>query len=197
MALGESVSYGYTPGDMNHANSVSDHPTTTPPPAAGTSAEHDAALAERLRSRLRGGLPAHLGMELVEIPAGGMVLQMPVRAEHGAANGYLHAGAVVSLADTACGFGCLAHLPPGANNFTTIELKSNFLSTTLEGVIIARATLRHAGRRTQIWDAEVHTAELSQTAKSDATQSGAVQPGATESRLLVLFRCTQMILYPS
>ena len=38
-----------------------------------------------------------------------------------------------SLADTAAGYGRVANLLPGANGFTTIELKSNHLATALDG----------------------------------------------------------------
>lgn len=128
-----------------------------------------------LARRLQGGLPGHLGLELVELSPGALTLQMNIQSYHIAANGYLHAGAVVTLADTACGFGCLANLPAGAHSFTTIELKSNFLRTATSGVIHAVARLTHGGRRTQVWDATVHDGE---------------------SQTLALFRCTQMILYP-
>ena len=99
---------------------------------------------------------------------------MTLTESHMATNGYLHAGAVVTLADTSCGFGCISHLPEGATNFTTIELKSNFLRTTTRGTIRSEAKLVHAGRRTQVWDATV-TDE--------------------EGRTLALFRCTQMLIY--
>lgn len=156
---------------MNHAKH-------TAFPAAG--GENSRAVTEELSARLRAGLAGHLGIELVAAGPGQMTLQLTIASIHTAANGYLHAGTVVTLADTACGFGCIANLPPRADNFTTVELKSNFLSTTLEGVIMAYATLRHAGSRTQIWDAEVRTAATSNHPE----------------RLLALFRCTQMILYP-
>ncbi|RIK47672.1 MAG: hypothetical protein DCC57_14030 [Chloroflexi bacterium] len=102
-------------------------------------------------------------------------MQVTIRPHHLAANGYLHAGTVVTLADTACGFGCLASLPEGAHNFTTIELKSNFLRTATSGRLRATATLVHGGRRTQVWDATVVD---------------------DDERTLALFRCTQMLLYP-
>jgi uncharacterized protein (TIGR00369 family) len=69
-----------------------------------------------------------------------------------AGNGYLHSGAVVSLADTACGYAILRNLPDGASGFTTIELKSDFLGTTLEGDVICVAKPVHKGRTTQVWD---------------------------------------------
>jgi 1,4-dihydroxy-2-naphthoyl-CoA hydrolase len=119
-------------------------------------------------------LPGLLGIEVLEITAGRARLAMPVTPHHFAPNGYLHAGALVSLADTACGYGCVASLPQDATGFTTLELKSNHLGTAREGAVEALATLFHGGRSTQVWDAQV-------------TFNG---------KPIVLFRCTQMILYP-
>lgn len=119
-------------------------------------------------------LPGTLGLEVLEIAPGHAQLRMPVTQAHFAPNGYLHAGALVTLADTACGYGCVASLPEGASGFTTIELKSNHLGTARDGFVEAVATLFHGGRTTQVWDAQV-------------TAGG---------KTIVLFRCTQMILYP-
>jgi 1,4-dihydroxy-2-naphthoyl-CoA hydrolase len=151
---------------MNHH----EHPVAGERPALANSDLHTL-----LVQRLRGGLPGRLGLELVEARHGYLCAQMLLQPHHLAANGYLHAGSVVSLADTACGFGCIASMPAGAQNFTTIELKSNFLRTVTEGMIRVEATLVHGGRRTQVWDATVVDAE---------------------NRSLALFRCTQMMLYP-
>ena len=138
-----------------------------------------------LADRLRRGLGGHLGIELVEARRGYLVTQITVADQHMAANGYLHAGAVVTLADTACGFGCFASLPAGAHSFTTVELKSNFLRTVGPGAVIrAEARLIHDGRRTQVWDATVYEATV-----YDAEQS------AGERKPLALFRCTQMLIY--
>jgi uncharacterized protein (TIGR00369 family) len=99
---------------------------------------------------------------------------MALDDRHMAPNGYLHAAAIVGLADTACGYGCILRLPDGGIGFTTIELKTNFLRTANAGTIACEATLVHGGRTTQIWDAVV-TDE--------------------QERTLALFRCTQLILY--
>jgi uncharacterized protein (TIGR00369 family) len=83
---------------------------------------------------------------------------------------------VVSLADTAAGYGCMGSLPDGATGFTTIEMKTNFLGTLLEGAMVAEARLVHGGRTTQVWDCDV-------------TDQATGKP-------LAIFRCTQLILYP-
>jgi 1,4-dihydroxy-2-naphthoyl-CoA hydrolase len=121
-------------------------------------------------------LPGHLGVVITEVSASRVSGEMPVLESVMAPNGYLHAGAIVTLADTVSGYGCVANLPADAAGFTTIELKSNHLGTTLDGTIVAVATPLHRGKTTQVWDAVVTHKE--------------------SGRTLAVFRCTQMILYP-
>jgi uncharacterized protein (TIGR00369 family) len=111
-----------------------------------------------------------------EISEGLVSGEVAIRKALLAPNGYLHAGTVVAFADTLSGYGCISHLPEGAENFTTIELKTNFLNTAREGTLYGEARAVHLGRSTQVWDAVVTHGE--------------------ERRKLALFRCTQMILYP-
>jgi 1,4-dihydroxy-2-naphthoyl-CoA hydrolase len=117
--------------------------------------------------------PGLVGVDVVEARDGAVTARLPLRPEHLAPNGYLHAGAVVTLADTACGYGCILSLPPDAAGFTTIELKTNFIRTAREGTLTCEARRVHAGRTTQLWD---------------ATVTGA------EGDVLALFRCTQLVL---
>lgn len=124
----------------------------------------------------KGTLPDLLGITITAVEEGQLRGELAIQSQHLAPNGFLHAGTVVTLADTVCGYACFAHLPEGASNFTTIELKSNHLGTAREGVITATATLVHAGRTTQVWDA---------TVANQAT-----------GKTIALFRCTQMVLYP-
>ena len=131
---------------------------------------------ERLNERSAGRLPGLFGYRLMTIEEGMLVAELDIRPELLAPNGYLHAATIVALADTACGYGCIAHLPEGAENFTTIELKTNFLGTAREGTLKCVAKPAHLGRTTQVWDATV-------------TRHG---DGGT----IALFRCTQMVLWP-
>lgn len=48
-------------------------------------------------------LPGHLGMEVLEIESDKVRIRMEVARHKCAWNGFLHAGALISLADTACG----------------------------------------------------------------------------------------------
>lgn len=131
---------------------------------------------QHLTERQRGFLPGHLGLEWLEARPGFTKGRFDVKQHHLAPNTFLHAASVIALADSASGYGCVISLPEGAMNFTTIELKSNFLGTTREGGVGVEAKLTHGGRTTQVWDAVV-TAEAT-------------------GKTIALFRCTQMILYP-
>jgi 1,4-dihydroxy-2-naphthoyl-CoA hydrolase len=131
---------------------------------------------EQLNQRSIKHLPAHLGIVITATGPGELSAELAVHQHLMAPNGFLHAGSIVTLADTAAGYGCIANLPEGANGFTTIELKSNHLGTAREGMIECTARAVHLGRTTQVWDAVVTHRETGKT--------------------LALFRCTQMILYP-
>ncbi|REK21102.1 MAG: PaaI family thioesterase [Actinobacteria bacterium] len=133
-------------------------------------------VAELLRAAGADKLPGHLDLELVEIAEGTAEMRCELKPFHSAPNGYLHAASIIALADTCAGYGCVGNFPEGATGFTTIELKTNFFGTLMEGALHATAKMVHGGKTTQVWDAEV---------KAEAT-----------GKTLALFRCTQLILYP-
>ena len=121
-------------------------------------------------------LPAHLGLVITEVSTERILAELPVTQTLMAPNGFLHAGSLVTLADTCAGYGCVVNLPAGASGFTTIELKSIHLGTTRDGTVVCDARPVHLGKTTQVWDATVTHRE--------------------SGKVLVLFRCTQMVLYP-
>ena len=103
---------------------------------------------ERFNRIGAGKLPGHLGIVITEVSAARVSGELPVVESVMAPNGYLHAGTIITLADTVSGYGCIANLPADATGFTTIELKSNHLGTTLDGTIVAVATPVHCGKTT-------------------------------------------------
>ena len=131
---------------------------------------------EQLNRRGTGFLPGYMGVVITKLDDKELHAELAIQPHHIAPNSYLHAGTVITLADTSCGYGCVAHLPQGASGFTTLELKANFLGTAREGAIACLARPVHLGRTTQVWDSEV-------------TLEG------TETRI-ALFRCTQLVLWP-
>ena len=124
-----------------------------------------------------GFLPDYLGLVVTETGGGEVKCEIVIEGHHLAVlNGFLHAGTVLTLADTACGIGCFVHLPKDASSFATIEVKSNLLATAREGTLQCSAQAVHLGKSTQVWDATVVHKE--------------------SGRKLALFRCTQFIIYP-
>jgi uncharacterized protein (TIGR00369 family) len=134
------------------------------------------SVVKKLNERGVGTLPGLIGIEVLKAEKGRLESRLVLREELMAPNGYLHAATIVALADTSCGYGTFVSLPEGAEGFTTVEIKSNFLGTKRVGAIGCEAKLAHGGRTTQVWDATVADAE--------------------GGKPLALFRCTQLILYP-
>ncbi|WGS23648.1 MULTISPECIES: PaaI family thioesterase [unclassified Bradyrhizobium] len=133
-------------------------------------------LVEHINASQAGSLPALLEFQWVEAERGRVRGRFNVAKKHFSPHGLLHGATIVALADSACGFGCLASLPEGATGFATGELKTNFIGAAREGIVSCEARLIHAGRTTQVWDAEI---------RSEAA-----------GKAIALFRCTQMLLYP-
>jgi 1,4-dihydroxy-2-naphthoyl-CoA hydrolase len=130
---------------------------------------------ERFNSAGVGKLPGHLGIVIIAVSTAEVIGELPVVRTLMAPNGYLHAGSVVTLADTCAGYGCVVNFPAGATGFTTIELKSNHVGTAREGTLIGVARPAHLGKTIQVWDTIVRHKE--------------------SGKAVAMFRCTQMILY--
>jgi 1,4-dihydroxy-2-naphthoyl-CoA hydrolase len=123
-----------------------------------------------------GKLPEHLGFLVTEVSDGRVVGRFSVRADLVSHTGYLLAGVGLTLADLLCAYGVSTAWPEGANNFTTAEVKCNFIGTAVEGEVEITASLIHSGRTTQLWDAEMIS--------------------LASGRRIALFRATQIMLYP-
>jgi uncharacterized protein (TIGR00369 family) len=117
--------------------------------------------------------PGLLGMRIVELRHGYGRVDMDIDERHLRVRAdTLHAGAVVSLADSVCGGACQASLPDG-KTFLTVELKANLVSTTGSGTLVAEATAVHMGKRTHVWEARVTR---------------------DDGKLIAMFVCTQLII---
>ena len=140
-----------------------------------TDAAADAvAHAERMTTFFAPLVPGQLGCVFDSVEPGLVVGHLDVTPPLIAGTGFLFAPAVVALADTCAAVGCGANLADG-ESFTTVELKTNFLSSARVGErVTCRCVPAHIGRQTHVWDAEV--------------------TNETTGRKMALFRCTQMIL---
>ena len=119
--------------------------------------------------------PGHMGIVVTSVEDGKIFMEMPIRPEFFAPNGYVHGGSIVTLADTAAGYATVLNLPEGARSFTTVELKTNFVGAAKEGTLECERILDHKGRTTQVWRIIVRHKE--------------------KQKNVAIFTCTNLILY--
>jgi len=133
-------------------------------------------LVDQLNTFTANKHPGSVGIKLdrceADVVTGGFTVTEPVVA----GTGFLWAPVVITLADWLCAAAMSANLPENVS-FTTVELKTNFLGSATVGQRVSGiATPKHKGRTTQVWDVEVSNDD--------------------SGKVIALFRCTQMLLYP-
>jgi uncharacterized protein (TIGR00369 family) len=97
---------------------------------------------------------AALGATLEEVGPGRIAIAAPFRAEHAQQNGFLHAGVLTSIADSACGYAALT-LAPAGYDVLAVEFKINLLRPAVAPRVLARAEVIRAGRTLTVARADV------------------------------------------
>ena len=126
-------------------------------------------LLDALQSRLP-EYPRALGMEYTEVSTDRLVAEITVREDMANGNGTIHGGALMTFADTLGAMATILNIPRDKST-TTLESKTNFIGPAPVGTrLIGEATPLHRGRRTQIWETKITTAEGKLVAKVTQTQ---------------------------
>jgi 1,4-dihydroxy-2-naphthoyl-CoA hydrolase len=100
------------------------------------------------------------GITFIEADKDRVVAQMVVRPDLCTLSRSIHGGAVMAFADSVGAAATVINLPEDAKGTTTIESKTNFIGGAKEGTTVtATATPVHRGRRTQVWQTRIETAE--------------------------------------
>lgn len=86
-----------------------------------------------------------LGATLVSVESGAVEITIPFRADLTQQNGFLHAGVITSVLDSACGYAALSVAPEEAN-VLSVEFKVNLLSPAVGERFVARARVKRAGK---------------------------------------------------
>lgn len=121
---------------------------TTPP---------DPNYAARVRASFdRQALMATIGATLDDVKPGAVTIRLPFREDLTQQHGFLHAGAVASVADSACGYAALSLMPADAG-VLSIEFKINMLSPAKGDAIVARGEVIRAGRKIMVCRADVYS----------------------------------------
>ena len=95
-----------------------------------------------------------LGAELSLVAPGVIEITLPYRADLAQQHGYLHAGIVTTIADTACGYAAYSLMPSGSE-VLSVEFKVNLLRPAQAETFVARAEVIKAGRTLTVVRADV------------------------------------------
>ena len=93
----------------------------------------------------KNGFPGLVGLEALQVDEQLVKIRLNISEAHLAPNGAVHAAVLVTLADSACGYGSIALLPEGAKAHATIELKCNFVGAADMNPVVCEAVPRHLG----------------------------------------------------
>ena len=100
------------------------------------------------------GLMTTLGARLSRVDAGFVDIELPIHAGITQQHGFVHAGAVAAIADSACGYAA-ATLMPADTGVLAVEFKINLMAPAAGDVLIARARVLRAGRTLSVCQADV------------------------------------------
>lgn len=96
-----------------------------------------------------------IGAELTEVREGAVTIELPFRSDLTQQHGFIHAGIVTMIVDTACGYAAFSLMPPTAA-VLTVEYKVNFISPAIGEKLIARGRVLKPGRTLMVCHGEVH-----------------------------------------
>jgi uncharacterized protein (TIGR00369 family) len=100
-------------------------------------------------------LMSTIGAEMTRVAPGEVTIELPFRDGLAQQNGFLHAGVVTAIADSACGYAAQTLMPAG-KDVLTVEFKLNLLAPAVGDRFIAVATVVRAGRTLTVVRADVH-----------------------------------------
>jgi uncharacterized protein (TIGR00369 family) len=102
-----------------------------------------------------------LGASLGRVELGLAEISLPFSAHLCQQDGFLHAGVVTTIVDSACGYAAYTHMPVGSR-VLAVEFKVNFLSPAVGETFLARATVKKAGRTLSVCQGDVFAYQAGQ-----------------------------------
>jgi uncharacterized protein (TIGR00369 family) len=114
---------------------------------------------------------------ITSLAPGEVEITMPMRAGLSQQDGFVHAGVITAIVDSACGYAALS-LTPAGHEVLTIEYKINFLSPAIGDHFVARGRVTRAGKTITVCSGEV------------TAQSG------DQSNLIASMLATMMVIGP-
>lgn len=95
-----------------------------------------------------------LGARLTHVGPGVADIELPFRLDLTQQHGFVHAGIVATIADSACGYAAYTLMPPDAA-VLSVEFKVNLLSPAKGELVVARGRVRKSGRTISVCEGDV------------------------------------------
>ena len=98
---------------------------------------------------------ATIGAEMISVGRGSVEIRFPFSAKLTQQHGFVHAGAITSILDSACGYAALSVAPEEAE-VLSVEFKVNLMAPGIGESLVARATVKRAGKRLVVCSADAY-----------------------------------------
>ncbi len=131
-----------------------------------------------------------IGASIVSVELGEVVIRLPFREGISQQDGFVHAGVITTIVDSACGYAAMTLMPKEAR-VLTIEFKSNFASPAIGDEFIAKGTVKKSGNTIMITTGEVYAHTVSPENNDDEKYN---QP--EKGKLVSLMQASMMVLHP-
>lgn len=132
----------------------------------------NASFAEEIKeSFARQSVMQLIGAKLTRIEPGVIEINLPYRTDLAQQHGYLHAGIVSTIADSACGYAAYSLMPAGSE-VLSVEFKVNLLRPALGEHFVARAEVIKAGKTLSVVRADVFAFSKDKEDELIATMQG-------------------------
>jgi uncharacterized protein (TIGR00369 family) len=96
-----------------------------------------------------------IGGELTRVEPGVIEITLPYRTDLTQQHGYIHAGVITTIADSACGYAAYTLMPQGSD-VLAVEFKVNLMRPAKGETFVARAEVIKSGRTLTVVRADVH-----------------------------------------
>ena len=114
---------------------------------------------ESLNAMMGESVSAYLGMRFIEIGSDFLIMEMPVTPRAHQPMGLLHGGVSAYLLETIGSVGSSLIVDISKEHPVGLEINANHIKSMKSGVLQAKAQLIHGGRRTHIWQVDMHNKE--------------------------------------
>jgi uncharacterized protein (TIGR00369 family) len=114
----------------------------------------DADFASRIRESFdRQRVMQLIGAKLTVVEAGIVEIKLPLREDLTQQDGYMHAGIVTTILDSACGYAAYSLMPAGSS-VLSVEFKVNLLAPAKGDLVVARGEVKRSGRTLTVCTAD-------------------------------------------